>query len=487
MIDIIRYCRDERLLGFDLWPAQECMLRAAFGLEMPPELVPLWHQLAETDRPYEPRRYSQIVWAVGRQSGKSRLVRAAAGYQGLVEDPAQHLAETEYAMVPVVATSQGQARRVCVAPLTRELLASPALAREVVRDDNRARDGAEYTSVDQVVFRNRTLVHAVPCNSRAARGYPAPAIVFEEIAHYARETGSTRADVEVMRAVMPSLRVFRNLGKSRVWMISSPQARDGAFHEAYARREERREWQLTMRAPTWAIDPAWDPAQWASEREADPLGFAIEYGAEFAEMIEGLFFREDVDAALARRGPLPPEASRVYWGRIDPAFVRDRFGVGVGHREGEHCRVDLLEAVAPPAGGAVDLAGVLRLVERLHREYRPRKWRTDQYAGEPIAQLLRAKGIPVEVQPWGAGYKKTIYSTFVSLVKRRRFEAPWSALADRELIRLQQRVSKSGQVTIGHPAGSGESDDLADVCAGLAHDCMTERQRRRRDWGAQPL
>jgi hypothetical protein len=176
----------------------------------------------------------------------------------------------------------------------------------------------------------------------------------------------------------------------------------------------------------------------------------------------------------------PASAGEIEW-------KRDRFGIGVGHAEGDWCRVDHLEAVEPPKGQAINLQAVLERIRALHKSYGVRKWITDQYAGEPIAQLLRVSGIPVEVQPWGSGYKHTIYITFVQKVRSQRIDMPWSAILDRELIRLQQRTGKSGTVTIGHPAASGETDDLADVCAGLSQDCASQPAGVRRTWTVTPL
>jgi len=380
-----------------------------------------------------------------------------------------------------------QVRDEYISRLALDLAASDVLAPYVVQYDNRPEAGKRSSNKDQLVFTTRQIIRGMPCSAKAVRGMTAFGAIFDEPCHYSRELGSVRGDAEVYRAVLPALRVFRNIGLGWDLSISSPQAKEGTVWEAYDQREARRDWQLTMRAPTWLIDPGWSDAQMAVERERDPLGFAIEYGAEFAEMIAGLFTREEVDAVLTRRGPSPPVAGRVYWGRVDPAFVRDRFGIGVGHAEGEWFRADWLKAVEPPKGGAVNLQAVLEQIRQVHVEYKVRRWITDQYAGEPIAQLMRAAGIPVEVQAWSAGYKQTIYSTFVSKVRARRAEMPWSAVLDRELIRLQQRTSKSGSVTIGHPAASGETDDLADVCAGLAHDCASQPSGPRRAWEVRPL
>ncbi len=476
-LGIVDFCRDERLLNFRPWPAQEMALRALFGEEMPPELLPLWHQMAETEDLYVPRRYRSAVWIWGRQSGKNECSGAAAGYVGSVEDPARHLRRGRYAQCTVVATRQEQARDEFIARLYDDLSASEALSRELVEYDGRAGGDSRKCNKDQIVFRNRSLIKAYPCTARSVRGPSCYMWVGDEIAHWARVAGSIRADTQVIRAVRPSLRIFRNLGLARDLWITTPQAKEGEAYGAYEAREARREWQLTLHAPTWIIDPGWNWDEMRIEQEIDPEGFAIEYGAAFAEMIEGVFTREEVDAALVRRAPLPPDSSRLYWGRIDPAFIRDRFGLGVGHREGTRTRVDWALALSPPKGGAVSMREALDRVEAEHNRYRPRHWTVDQYAGEPIAQELKSRGIPVRVVPWTAGYKKTIYSTFTAQVRAGDFEAPWSEVAEREMIRLQRRVMKSGIVSIGHPAGSGESDDLADVFAGLAHDCASRPDR----------
>lgn len=485
-LSILDWFADERLLGFPLWPAQECAVRALYGLDMPERLVSYWHQLTESDRPYVPRRYQTAVWIFGRQSGKNCITTGVVGYEAACRDYAERLPGQRFAQATVVATRLEQARDEFISRLANDLLAKPALEPLVVKYDNYPTPGKRTSSKDQVVFTNRSIVKGLPCSAKAVRGPSSFLAVYDECAHYSRELGSARGDLEVMRAVRPSLRVFRNMGLGMEILITTPQAKEGQVWEAYDKREERRDWQLTMRAPTWLVDPGWNEAEMRAQRESDPLGYAIEYGAEFAEMIAGLLTREEVDAALSRRPAIPPVAGRVYWGRIDPAFVRDRFGIGVGHAEGDWCRVDWLKAVEPPKGRAIDLGAVLEQIRQVHRDYGVRKWRTDQYAGEPIAQLLRSAGIPVEVEPWGSGYKHRIYSTFVSKVRARRFEAPWSEILDRELIRLQQRTGKSGTVTIGHPASSGETDDLADVCAGLAHDCASQPAGVRRDWTVSP-
>lgn len=491
-LSILDWFADERLLGFRLWPAQEVIVRALYGLPMPPELVPLWHQLTESELPYQPRRYSTAVLILGRQSGKNCITTGVTAYEAACKDYAALLPGARYAQATVVATRLEQARDEFISRMAGDLLAKPALEPMVVKYDNYPEPGKRTSSKDQIVFTNRCLVRGLPCSAKAVRGASCFWAVYDECCHYSRELGSVRGDLEVVRAVRPSLRVFRNQGLGMEIFITTPQAKEGVVWDMYAKRDavengrSRREWQLTMRAPTWVMDPNWHESEMAVERESDPLGYAIEYGAEFAEQIAGLFTREEVDAVLHKRGPLPPVQGKTYWGRIDPAFVRDRFGIGVGHGEGDWCRVDALEAVEPPKGGAISLERVLERVRQLHRDYGVRKWRTDQYAGEPIAQLLRAAGLPVEVEPWGSGYKHRIYSTFVAKVRAQRMDMPWSAILDRELIRLQQRTGKSGSVTIGHPAALNETDDLADVCAGLAHDCASQPSGPRRQWSVTP-
>lgn len=479
-LDVIKFCRDPRLLDFQPWPVQEVILRAQFGLEMPPELLPIWREIVvPRGIPYVPRWYRTIVLVIGRRGGKTRITRAAKSYEAIEYNPAQFVPAGEHCLLPVVATSQAVARDVFVATLIRELKASKALRTQIVWDDHKVRHGREVTNRDQIVFKNRTIIRAFPCNGTAILGYEGASPTYDELAKYSKERGSPRGDQEVLRNLQPITLNLASRGVSQTTMISSPGAKEGEFHKAYSEAEQRMETQLTIQCPSWIANPNWDDAEMAAERERDPLGFSMEYGAEFADQVEGLFKAEEVAAVLTEREAMPAVPGQTYWGRVDPAFVGDNFGLGIGHSEGDTVRIDWLEAVSPPKKGAISVKAVLDLWEAKHREYKVRKWKIDQYAGEPLAQAARARGIPVEVEPWTTGYKKTIYSTLVSRVRSQRFEAPDSLILRRELLRLQQRTTKSGQVSIGHPPGRGETDDLADVCAGLAHDCATGRKRRR--------
>jgi len=488
-LDVIKFCEDPRLLNFRPWPVQEVILRAQFGLEMPERLLPLWKEIVlPRGIPYRPRWYTQLVLAIGRRGGKTRITRAAKAYEAIEHNPAQYVPASEHCILPIVATSQGIARDVFVATALRELKQSKALRAQIVWDDYKVRHGREVTNRDQIVFKNRTILRAFPCTSTAVLGYEGASPTYDEIAKYSLETSSPRGDLEVMRNLQPVTLNLTNRGVSQVSMISSVRAKEGQFFEAVSKAEQRIDWQLTILCPSWVANPNWNWDVMRQEQERDPLGFSMEYGSEFAEQVEGLFTVEQINRALVDRGPLLPIPGVVYWGRVDPAFVGDNFGLGVGHAEGETTRIDALEAIEPPKKGAISVEKVLDRWEALHKQYRVRKWRIDQYAGEVLAQAARARGIPVDVEPWSQGYKKTIYSTLTSQMRSGHFEAAEHPILRRELLRLQQRTTKSGQVSIGHPPGRGETDDLADVSAGLSHDCATGRRTgKRRKWNSRAI
>lgn len=487
-LDILRFCRDPRLLDFQPWPAQEAILRALYALPMPPELVPLWHQLTESPRPYVPRYYSDVYLILGRQSGKNCISTAVAAYEGICRNYATLLPGQRYAQCTVVATRLEQVRDEFISRLALDLEASDVLRDRVVRYDNKPDPGRRTSNKDQVVFANRSLIRGMPCSARAVRGPSSFLSIFDEACHYSRETGSIRGDLEVYRAVRPSMRIFKQRGLARELTITTPQAKEGQVFEAYDQREDRREWQLTMRAASWVMDPGWSWEHMRSEQAKDPLGFQIEYGAEFCEQILAAFTREEVERALDRERPasLPPESGRLYEGALDPAFTRERFAFGVSHRQGQYLVADHLEALAPAQGRAVQKREALERIRALHWRYGVRRWQVDQYAGEPIAQDLRGMGVPCEVTPWGAGHKRTIYSALVAALKVGDLRAPWSALLERELLRLQRREGPAG-ASFGHPAAAGETDDLVSILAVLAQACASQPAAPRRQWSVEPM
>ena len=446
-VQIDRALTNRRMLGaglgpLDTWQTWSIALKAAFALPLTARERELFHVIAG-ERGLPQRRVRELWCVVGRRGGKSRMAAALAIYLALFQT--HHLSPGERGMALVIAGTTEQAR-VVFEYIKGFLEASPALQREVVS-----------LKRQEIELRNGIVI-AVHSNSfRSVRGRTLVACVLDEVSFWRDETTAT-PDVETYRAILPSLATTKGM----LVGISTPYRKIGLLHQKH--RDHfgvDGDDVLVVQGASKTFHPVLDDAVIAAQRAADPTAALAEWDAEFRADV-GAYLADDVlDAAVEHGRPLelPPVEGVVYFAFVDAsAGGGDSYTVSIGHREGDHCVIDLVRGTQ----GKFDPKAVTEEYAALCTEYRIHTVVGDNYARDWVQGEWRRAG---KEYTRSTLVKAEIYLECLPTFTRGLARLPPHARLLRELRLLERRTHRSGKDTVDHPRNG--SDDHANVVCGV--------------------
>jgi hypothetical protein len=145
------------------------------------------------------------------------------------------------------------------------------------------------------------------------------------------------------------------------------------------------------------------------------------------------------------------------------AFTRDAAVMAIAHAEGDRFVVDLIERLAPSPGQPLDAPATVARFAEILRAYDIRQIFTDQFAAVPLAAEFRRHGITLTEETATSMSKVKHYGGLREAFYARRVSMPKHEIALRELTQLEERITGSGNVQIGHPVGG--HDDCASAIA----------------------
>ncbi len=470
-VDAVTFATDPQLLGLTLSPAQEVVIRAAYGLPIEGDLVSVYYEITgRLDWRTRTEPVHDLTVIGGRRGGKdSRIITAIAAYEAFCGGHEAHLAPGEEGVVLVVSQVIRRARQAAFSLIRGAIFNSPMLRKKVISD--RAWD---------LGLDNGLVIRCEPCSFRSIRGSAVPVALFDEAAFWSYE--GHNPDREVERAVRPAMAQFPGW---KLVKVSTPWIRAGLLFEDYEKHYGADEDpHLVMQASTWILNPTIPQSFLDQERRKDPETFEREYGARFSDR-EALWLPHDSIEACrqewtARSLPEYPRPRAV--AVIDPAYKRDRFAAAIGwYEKGKdeipgRVVIGRLEGWTPPRGGELSLNAVLDQLCPILGQYDVRKVHGDQYTAAPVREALRARGFAFEEHPFSAPFKAEIYSDLKSLVIEERIDLPDHDRGISELKSLHVTHTPAGTMRIGAPERAGYHDDYATVIALAAHLVFSETQ-----------
>ncbi len=449
--------RDKRLLGAALgdpssWSTWMTVLRAGAGLPLDEPQRTTFGSIAGGRAP--PQRRPREVWvAAGRGSGKSRMAAGCSVHAALLTS--HRLAPGEVGHVLTLSSTVAQAKVVfgyCLGFIE----ASPTLRGQIVG-----------TTASEIRLKNNVVIGVHSNSFRNIRGRTLLACVFDEISFW-RDVESANPDLEVYRAVLPSL--VRSAGQ--LIAISTPYAQRGLLYTKF--RDHfgvASEDVLVVQGGSSVFNPTLNATDIAVAAATDPEAAASEWEGIFRPGLSGFLSDADLDACINFDRPLElsPRANFTYFAFVDPSGGRDdTFAIAIAHREDDHIVVDMVRGRAPP----FDPKSVVEEFSGLMREYRCTSCHGDSYSGEWVVSSFKECGVKYERADLT---KSQLYLEGLPLITRRAISLPNHSKLLRELRLLERQAHSGGRDTVDHARGG--HDDLANVMFGVMRYAQQKKGR----------
>lgn len=463
--DIIEFVMGDEFLGDkDYSPAQIAVLKAIYGLPMSSEEKAAFLAMHE-GKPPRKGGYSEASLGFGRGSGKSQKIAAPiVVYECMGFNPI-HLAPGETAYGVVIAQNEKQAH------IVRDFAEADLKIMEDKGWDVFEKTVAQSKPVTAEVIRmsNGVNIACFPCKRAAVRGTRIIVAVLDELGHWQLEENAYNADKKVLGGLRPAMMHFRKIYKVPLVKISTPFDEVGEFHNDYRLRNVGH--QLVLHeVPTKFLNPAVSDEELAREQLRDPDEYDREYLARWGAGGEHKPFPRDVVEACTDRGRTvtPPAAGREYIARIDAAFKRDTFPLGIGHLESDKVIIDLMRVWKPAGPGRPlnDKEVVAEIVDIL-LPYGVDRVTGDQFCDVPLKNEFAKYGIGFLEKPVTETSKYLEYKNLISVMR-----AKLASLPDMEEIRADLTgLVKKGK-SISAPRLKNRHDDISTVIRGIVFDLL---------------
>ncbi len=226
---------------------------------------------------------------------------------------------------------------------------------------------------------------------------------------------------------------------------------------------------LVWRATSRLMNPTLTPERLERERRLDPVRYAREYEAEFAEDLDAFLSTAWVEGAVvADCHESPPQDGVRYVARVDPSGGGDdAFPLAIVHAEGTGAgrRIvqDVMRGWAKPRGGEVNLEGIVAEITTLVKTYRLREVHGDRYAKNWVREAFQRHGIRYVDAALKGEYldRSTAYLEAEPLFAQGAIDLLDHPRLIRELKMLERGPQPGGRDRVDHPRG--QHDDHADA------------------------
>jgi hypothetical protein len=428
------------------WSAWRAFLCALYGLPMTPaELATFQACTGRTVPPTTQAREAHLV--VGRRGGKSLNLSALAIFVGCFSDFRKYAVPGESLRIPILAADRVQASVIlnyCRAMLTEIPMLKKVLVRELA---------------DSFELSTGLVISITTSSFRTARGFSAPLCLADESAYWINSDTSSNPDLEVLRALKPSLASIPN---SMLISASSPYARRGALYTAYKNHFGKDDDPvLVWQAATRTMNPSLPQSIVDDAYVDDPESAAAEFGANFREDLESYISRAVVDACIERGcRERAYKAGTKYFAFADPSGgSSDSFTLAIAHSEGDRVIIDCLREwpapFSPPA--------IVSELSQVLQQYHLRRCTGDRYAAAWVVEAFRAVHITYEHSELT---RSECYLELLPLLNSRRISLLDNARCVNQIANLERRTARSGRDSIDHSPGA--KDDLGNALAGAA-------------------
>ena len=448
-MDIITFAVDVLGLSFAERPAQEVLLRAFYGLPLSDAQIEIYKQITTNQSIFEASvEKVEGCFVLGARSGKSTAIASViALYESICRGHIwrRYLNEGEIGYAIITATRQAQAEAIIQASCTRLL------------ENSKAAYMIKESLQGSLLLQNDLCISSFPCNSTAARGLPIFLLIFDEIAFYRLE--GVKADEAIHSSLRPRQAQFE---RAKCLKISTPAGKQGLFWDEFSEGFQV-PGRLTVQAATRVMNPLVSQDFIDKEYRRDPDNAAREFGAQFAETVEGFFasIQDKLTACFVLAEDFPAQRNQTYIAGIDQSGLsgHDRFSFSICHRQKDGGDRVIQDCLRTWNTREADVA--FEQIKCLCAAYHTDKCYGDQYAAGYISDGLKKRGLTFEVSERAA----IIYSNLKTLALLGRLSLQDNMNLRKGLFATQAYYGKSNQLSIGHERTSEGHGDEADATA----------------------
>jgi hypothetical protein len=496
------FVKNEHLINFQPGPGQSVFFKVIFGQKLDyitkhPVLTETSEGLRSEDFKLEYRNYTEVELyelfsglvyrytpeprnrinnILGRRAGKTITASILSLFQAIRVNWKPFLTKTPVASVVVLSHSVEFSQEVL--DVIKGLIDdSPIFTR--LRDLQRKNTQSVFHLAvpflqddGKTIEYSRVAIKVGAASKRTTRGRAVCTYIADEIAHWGAGDESKETDVDIIRALRPSLLQF---GKHAAqFKLSSPWAKVGILYEEWMRREELQEDYIQLKAPSWMMNPILPEQEFAKEFRDDPEGFDTEFRANFSDSVSNFIQSEFVDTCVLKDTIfLPPAEKRQgvrYEAAIDAAFKSDRFAFVLVGNNGHRITQYVSKKWEGSKGDPVKAFEVAKFISNICKDYGVNQVSADQYAFQPLKEIFQQFNISLVEQTFTITFKKKIFFTLRRAIHNNTLDLLDDRTLIKEIKELQVEQTGMGQIRIGHLRGG--HDDIACALAIAVHTVM---------------
>lgn len=431
-LNIIEFSEYVLKMDFSQRPAQKCILKSIYGLELSPEERQIYLELTNDGLMPDGRVFQEdvekreVCLALGARAGKSVLSSIIACYESTRNHWQQYLLPDERAYCQLYATRETQSIAIINRGCLRLLEAS------------RIAHMIDETISNSIALTNGVTIQSFPANSTSGRGLPTIALIMDECAHFS--SAGPKADSLIADAIRPRLSQFETV-IPKVIYISTPSAKSGLFWTTFsdgARMPER----LTMRGSTRLVNPVIEQSFIDRERLRDATNCRREFDSEFLETRDAFFGGDALEACFVLTGDNLPDFRFKYFLGVDQAGGgMDFFAIAIAHRIGDEIIIDLLREWKTK-----DLDSIFFEIGQIAKDYNLTTAYHDRYASGYVSNMLEKIGLASELRP----QLPVVYVNGKRLVMAGKLKMPTNKSLRLGLLRTQSYYGRNQSLSIAH-------------------------------------
>lgn len=474
---------------------QQVVIKSLYGLDLDEEeqlIFSMFQESCEIDElgyptkvtrvPYIPKEYRELTLVAGRRWTKTSGIGSfVLAYEAVLGG------HREYA-------SRNQ--EVAFFNISQQLEIAKSnmnFVKDILQSTPFLEDQVEFFGIEKYTLKDGSVIAPSGPSLKRQRGLAVPCYLCDEEGFWSLDAEAANPDVEVERALSPTMLQFPHGKKLR---LSSPYVRHGVFYDYYnAGTEGNKLHSTSVEKPkyadclmVWATTAMsglklYTRKDLARERAKDPFNFEREYLARFVDSISGFFNAALVDHAFSRgKGQRERvNISRVgggfkynYIAAIDPAFKRDSFALAIVHRdENQDIVLDYIRRWSPAANTKLDPGEIMTYIANICQLYDIKVVYTDQHQFEALDYIAAERGIGLQRTTYDNKGKNKIYGSLLQVVNQRKLVLLDDDLNEdakalrREMLQIERKLRSNGSVAIEAPAN--QHDDLVQVLALASH------------------